>query len=241
MTVRIAMWSGPRNLSTALMRSFEARGDCTVADEPLYAHYLVHTGLQHPLRDAVIASQPTDWRVVAEHLVRDLPTPVAYQKHMAHHLLDRVGRDWLGAVRNALLIRHPARVLASYAARREHVEPADLGFLQQVSLLDELGSRGLPVVVLDSADLLRDPPGVLERLCGALGVPFTERMLSWPPGPRGSDGVWASHWYASVWASTGFAEPSPDALPAIPEPLRPVLDALMPAWERLSSSEHRLK
>ncbi|MCB9676473.1 MAG: HAD family hydrolase [Alphaproteobacteria bacterium] len=239
MTVRIAMWSGPRNLSTALMRSFEARGDCAVVDEPLYACYLATTGLEHPMRDAVIASQSTDWRAVVGDLVRERPEPVAYQKHMAHHLLDGMGREWLREVHNALLIRHPARVLASYARRRERVEPADLGFLQQVDLLDGLEARGLPVVVVDSADILRDPAGTLSALCGALGVGWTERMLSWAPGPHASDGVWAPHWYAQVWASTGFGGPE-GPVPEVPAELEGMLDALLPSWERLAAHPARV-
>lgn len=239
-TAHVAMWSGPRNLSTALMRSFEARGDCRVSDEPLYAHYLANTGIDHPMRDAVIASQPTDWRTVVAGLVSEGEHLVSFQKHMAHHLLPQVGRDWLAQVRNALLIRHPRRVLASYARSRAHVEPGDLGLLQQVELLDHLASRGLPVVIVDATDLRARPEVVLPKLCAALGIPFTERMLAWEPGARASDGVWGDHWYAGVRASTGFA-PATAGLPEVPDVYRPVLDALLPAWERLSAHGGRIR
>ncbi len=115
--VRVAMWSGPRNISTALMRSFEARPDTVVVDEPLYAHYLAVTGIDHPGREHIMASQPTRWQEVAAGLTGPLPgdPAVHYQKHMAHHLLPGVGRDWLGGLTHAFLIRDPAHVVASYS------------------------------------------------------------------------------------------------------------------------------
>ena len=234
MTVRVAMWSGPRNLSTAMLRSFGARPDCTVSDEPLYAHYLAKTGLDHPLREAVLASQPQDWQTVAAALTGPAPTPLWYQKHMAHHLLDCIDREWILGLRNSLLIRHPHAVVASYAKRRGAVAPEDLGFLQQVSLLEWLEERGQPVVVVDSADIRRAPEATLQRLCAALELPWDPAMLQWAPGPRDSDGVWAAHWYDAVWASTGFTPPPP--VPAAVDPaLQPVVDAVMPAWEALQA------
>jgi hypothetical protein len=227
-TKRIAMWSGPRNVSTALMRSFGARADTAVVDEPLYAAYLAATGLDHPGREEILRSQPTGWADVAEAMTRgDTDKPVQYQKHMTHHLLPEVGREWLGRLTHAYLIRDPAHVVASYAKVRGAPTLEDLGYPQQVEIFRAYGG---PVV--DAADLLEDPPAVLERLCDELGIPYDEHMLRWPPGRRATDGVWAPHWYASVEASTGFApyDPRPADVPAglehLVERARPYYDEL---------------
>src|SRR5688500_10317380 len=180
--VRIAMWSGPRNLSTAMMRSFGNRPDCGVIDEPFYAAYLQITGLRHPLRDEILRRHETDWRQVAQILAGPAPDakPIFYQKHMTHHMLPEIGRDWMRACRHAFLIRHPARVLASYAAKRERVEFRDIGFQPQAELFDEAaGFLGGPPPVLDAEALLADPRAALGRLCAALGIPFAPEMLSW--------------------------------------------------------------
>jgi hypothetical protein len=223
------MWSGPRNVSTALMRSFGARPDTLVVDEPLYAHYLAVTGLDHPARDEVLASQPVDWAEAVAGLLAPLPPGVTvhYQKHMAHHLLPEVGRDWLGKVSNAFLIRDPAHVVASYAKVRGEPTLADLGYAQQVEIFRAYGG---PVV--DAADLLGDPPAVLSGLCAALGIEYGEAMLSWPPGRRETDGVWAPHWYASVERSTGFAPYDPSPV-EVPDRLRWLVDAAQPYYEEL--------
>src|SRR3954471_1347093 len=232
--LRIAMWSGPRNLSTAMMRSFENRADCTVVDEPLYAAYLAATGLDHPGRDGVLASQPTDWRTVVEQLRSGaVATPLQYQKHMTHHLLPEMDRSALGGLRHAFLVRDPERVLTSYAKVRDEPTLEDLGLPQQVELFETYGG---PVV--DAADVLRDPRGTLGALCAALGTDFDEAMLSWPAGPRDSDGVWAPHWYAGVEASTGFAPYSPGGGDPLPERLRPLLERCRPYYDALAP--HRL-
>jgi hypothetical protein len=228
------MWSGPRNISTALMRSFGARPDTVVVDEPMYAHYLASTGIEHPAREAILASQSTRWPVVAAMLTGPIPArcTVYYQKHMTHHLLPGMGRDWIGKLANAFLIRDPAHVIASYAKVRGATTLADLGFAQQVEIFRAYGG---PVV--DSADLLRDPAGVLDRLCAALGIGFDPVMLAWPPGRRSTDGVWAEHWYAAVEASTGFAryDPKPANVPAH---LRALADEAQPYYDELAA--HRL-
>lgn len=223
------MWSGPRNVSTALMRSFGARPDTLVVDEPLYAHYLARTGLDHPGRAEVLASQPQDWREVAAALTAPLPAPirVQYQKHMAHHLLPDVGRDWLGALDHAFLIRDPVEVVGSYAQVRSAPTLEDLGYPQQVEIFRAFGG---PVV--DARDLLTDPRGVSSALCGALGIEFDERMLSWPPGPRPTDGVWARHWYGSVESSTGFAPYRPSRR-TLPNRLAGLAAAARPYYEEL--------
>jgi len=223
------MWSGPRNISTAMMRSFGARPDTIVVDEPLYAHYLAKTGLDHPGRDHVLASQPQDWRPVAATLTAPLPdgVDVFYQKHMTHHLLPDIGREWLASLTHAYLIRDPAHVVASYARVRGTPTLEDLGYPQQISLF-----REFPGPVIDAADVLRDPHTVLTSLCEALGIAWDERMLHWEPGPRDTDGVWAPHWYASVESSTGFAPYDPK--PAqVPEHLQFLVDAAQPFYDEM--------
>jgi hypothetical protein len=229
MTVRVAMWSGPRNISTAMMRSFGGRTDTVVVDEPLYAHYLAATGLDHPARDEVIASQPTRWEDAVDELVGPVDARVFYQKHMAHHLLPDIGRGWLAEVSNAFLIRDPAHVVASYAKVRGEPTLADLGYAQQVEIFR---AHGGPVV--DAAAVLRDPAGVLRRLCAALGIDYEKQMLHWPPGRRETDGVWAPHWYGSVEASTGFGpyDPSPAV---VPEGLRSLVEQAQPFYDELAA------
>ena len=229
--LRIAMWSGPRNLSTAMMRSFGSRPDTLVVDEPLYAHYLAETGLDHPGRSAILASQPTSWQSVATELTAPVPAgfKIYYQKHMTHHLLPTVGREWLAELKHAFLIREPDEVVASYAQVRDAPTLEDLGYPQQVELFR---AHGGPVV--DARDILTDPARVLRALCAALEIEFDERMLRWEPGRRETDGVWAPHWYASVERSTGFGpyreptEPLPERLRWLAAAARPLYDELAP-------------
>ncbi|MEZ0471689.1 hypothetical protein [Luteimonas salinilitoris] len=207
--LRIAMWSGPRNISTAMMRAWENRADCAVSDEPLYAHYLAYTGLDHPARDEVIAAGETDWRRAVDALLGQSPErkPVWYQKHMTHHLLPHIEHGWIARLRNVLLIRDPYEVVASYVKSRATVAADDIGLPQQAVLYDELCAAGEAPPVVDAGDFLRAPEAHLRALCDWLGIAFSERMLRWPQGPRSSDGMWAPHWYASVRKSTGFAAP----------------------------------
>jgi len=227
---RIAMWSGPRTVSTALMRAWENRQDTVVSDEPLYAFYLHRTALAHPGRDTIIASQPTDWRVVlTQQTSAPLPPGIAisYAKHMTHHLLPEVDRAALAPLRHAHLIRDPREVLASYARVRAEPTLEDLGLRQQAEIFEAFGG---PVV--DSRDLLADAEGMLRALCLALDVPFDDAMLCWPAGPRDSDGVWAPYWYDSVHASTGFAPYRPPADP-LPARLEPLAERCLPYFSRL--------
>jgi hypothetical protein len=206
--VRIAMWSGPRNISTAMMRSFGNRPDTAVVDEPFYAAFLAASGIDHPMREESLASQPHDWRVVVDALLGPVPgdRPVFYQKHMTHHMVPGFGRDWIAQVRNAFLIRAPEDVLRSYVEKREAVTLDDIGFVAQSELFDREAQRlGHAPPVVHSDDVLADPRGTLGALCAALDIPFSEAMLSWPPGRRATDGVWAPVWYAAVERSTGFA------------------------------------
>jgi hypothetical protein len=235
MVTRVAMWSGPRNISTAMMRSFGARADTLVVDEPLYAHYLSVTGIDHPGRDAILASQPNAWPEAVAGLVGPLPEPysVHYQKHMTHHLVPEVGRDWLAQVSNAFLIRDPAQVIASYAKVRGEPTLADVGYPQQAEIFHRYGG---PVV--DATDVLADPERVLPLLCAVLGIAFDPAMLAWPPGPRVTDGVWAPYWYAAVESSTGFALPSTQP-PVVPARLAHLVEAARPYYEELAA--HRLR
>jgi hypothetical protein len=208
--LRIAMWSGPRNISTAMMRAWENRGDCAVSDEPLYAHYLAATGADHPAREEVIAAGESDWRKAVADLLGPAPgnTPIWYQKHMCHHLLPQMDRDWIDGLFNILLIRDPAEVVASYLRARGTVSAEEIGLPQQTELYARLsaGESGPPPII-DAGEFLKDPEGHLRALCTLLKIDFTTRMLKWPAGPRDSDGVWAPHWYAAVWNSTGFEAP----------------------------------
>ena len=207
--MRIAMWSGPRNLSTAMMYAFAARGDCAVVDEPFYAAYLHRTGLDHPMRAEILAAQPTDPAQVVAQLTGSVPgdLPHFYQKHMVHHMVEGVDRGWMREMRNVFLIRHPARVVASYARKREAPVAEDLGFRRQVELFEQCLAWGQAPLVVDSADIRADPETVLRRLCDALGLPWRAEMLRWKPGGRPEDGVWAAHWYDAVHRSSGFAGP----------------------------------
>src|SRR5215469_15093828 len=219
---RIAMWSGPRTVSTALMRSFENRPDTVVVDEPLYGYYLARTGIDHPGRDEIIAAMPTDWRSVLDELTGGtLPDGVRvhYQKHMTHHLLSEIDRAALAGLTHAFLIRDPRQLLTSYARVRSAPTLADLGLEQQAEIFRTFGGP-----VIDAADILRDPPAALGALCAALGIAFDPAMLSWPAGPRPTDGVWAPHWYDSVWRSTGFVPVRPGPPPDLDPSLEPLLE-----------------
>jgi len=233
---RIAMWSGPRNLSTAMMRSFGARADCAVSDEPFYAAYLAATGLEHPMRQEVQASQPQDAAQVAADMVGPVPggKSVWYQKHMSHHMIEGFPLDWMDGVTNVFLLRSPERVLASYAQKRESVTLADVGFEGQAMLFDRVAQRtGTTPVVVDSEDVRRDPRGTLSALCAAIDLPFDAGMLSWPQGQHADDGVWAPHWYGAIFKTTEFAPPDP--MPDLPEHLRPIAEAARPFYEQMAA------
>ena len=233
--LRLAMWSGPRNISTAMMRAWENRGDCVVVDEPLYAHYLAQTGLDHPGREAVIAAGETDWRKVAARLVGPVPEGKAiwYQKHMTHHLLPHMGREWLGALTHVFLIRDPREVLLSYIRSRPRVTAEDIGVLQQLEIFEYVQQlQGITPPVIEADGFLKAPATQLRALCERLDIAFTPRMLSWPPGPRASDGVWAPHWYAAVLRSTGF-EPYRERDRRVAPEFRAIIDEVMPAYETL--------
>jgi hypothetical protein len=235
--MKIAMWSGPRNLSTALMYAFAARPDCAATDEPFYAAYLQATGIDHPMREDVIASQPTDPGEVAALCTGPNPggKPLWYQKHMTLHMIPAFERGFLKNLTNAFLIRHPARVIASYAKKREAPTLADIGFVQQAQLFDQVAdlTGNAPPVI--SAEAIRaNPQEALTRLCAALGLPFDAAMLRWPAGPKPHDGVWAPHWYNAVHRSTGFEDPE-GPLPDLAPDYQRLADQALPHYDRLNA------
>jgi hypothetical protein len=235
--IRIAMWSGPRNISTAMMRSFGARPDTAVVDEPFYAAYLAATGLDHPMRDAVLASQSNDWRDVASALLGPVPgdKDIFYQKHMTHHMLPDVGRDWMSQCRNAFLIRNPTAVLASYTEKRAEVTLADIGIVQQCELFEREADRlGKAPPVIEGNDVLANPNRMLSRLCSALDISYTEAMLKWPAGRRDTDGVWAPAWYNAVEKSTGFMPKPPERDITLPDDLKGIAEEAMQHYDVLA-------
>ena len=238
--VRIAMWSGPRNISTAMMRAFENRADAVVWDEPFYAHYLAATGLDHALAAEIIAAYENDWQKVADKAIGPVPDGAAvfYQKHMTHHLLPHMAMDWLDGLTNAFLIRDPARVLASYIEKRAEVTLESLGLPQQQRLFEWAHQRtGEVPLVLESDDVLANPEAMLRALCRRAGIAFDPAMLSWPAGRRDSDGLWAAHWYGAVEKSTGFMAPG-EATRPVPAHLQDLLAAAQPYYQALRP--HRL-
>ncbi|HEX8898042.1 MAG TPA: hypothetical protein VF751_05050 [Chthoniobacterales bacterium] len=236
-SIRIAMWSGPRNISTAMMRAWGNRPDTFVCDEPFYAYYLSATGRAHPGAEEVIAHGETDWRKVIARLTNDeIPggKRIFYQKQMTHHLLPEVHRGWLRSVTNCFLIRDPAEVIVSYIKKNNDPMLEDIGFVQQAEIFDRVCEQtGAIPPVIDARDVLENPESSLRLLCEAVEVEFTEAMLSWPPGLRETDGIWAKHWYEEVAKSTGFRKFAGRTRDSVPLPLRDVYDRSRECYERL--------
>ncbi|MDC8831281.1 sulfotransferase-like domain-containing protein [Alteromonas gilva] len=235
--MHIAMWSGPRNLSTAMMYSFAARADCAVWDEPFYAPYLKYSGQQHPMQEAIFAKEETDPAKVAQRCIGPIPDnkTLFYQKHMPHHMLNSFPMEWVSKLCNVFLIRHPARVIASYARKNGEPSLTDIGLPQQAELFQRIvtDTHRVPIVV-DSSDIRQDPAAMLAKLCHAIGIAWTPDMLRWQPGGHRSDGAWAPHWYPEVWKSDGFADAEPP-IPDIPAHLQPLLDEAMSYYTQLSA------
>ena len=242
--IRIAMWSGPRNISTAMLRAWENRPDTVVVDEPLYGPYLATTGKKHAAYEAIRQVQGNDWRPIVKELTEAVPseataqTKIYYQKHMSHHLTDDIELGFVNHLRNGFLLRHPNDVLASYLRKHHRATPKDLGFPQQVKLFNWIKQRsGKTPPIVESKDILMDPKGMLKKLCAALDVPFDTAMLSWPKGYRDSDGIWAEHWYNRVIESTGFSEYKPKENKLSQEEQR-IADKCLPYFETLL--EHKI-
>ncbi|MFL6731635.1 MAG: HAD family hydrolase [Sphingomicrobium sp.] len=237
---RIAMWSGPRNLSTAMMRSFSSRSDTFVSDEPFYGCFLSTSGADHPMREEVMAAMDCDWPSVMEMLRGKTPdgSPVWYQKHMWHHMVGPIGYEDFTGFTHAFLIREPERMIASYLRKRESARFEDFGLERQAEFFDREADRlGHAPAVIDAHDVLLNPQSVLSQLCEKLSIPWDRAMLSWPPGGRETDGPWATHWYAAVEASTGFGPPETDTV-ELPADARRVADRCRPYYERLAA--HRI-
>jgi hypothetical protein len=235
--MKIAVWSGPRNLSTALMYAFASRPDCAAWDEPFYAAYLSSTGIDHPMSAEVIAGGIADPALVAARCTGLIPDgkPLWYQKHMTLHMIPDFDRSFMASLTNAFLIRHPARVVDSYSKKRESPTLADLGFVQQAELFKQVADMtGSAPPVISAESIRHDPRASLSRLCAALGIEFAETMLSWPAGPKTYDGVWAPHWYNAVHASTGFGEPE-GPLSSLDAASQRLVDRALPYYERLAS------
>lgn len=235
MSLRLAMWSGPRNISTAMMRSWGNRNDTVVCDEPLYAHYLKATGKPHPGAKEVIAAGEADWQKVVAQITGAIPEGrrIFFQKHMTHHLLPQMGRDWLGKLTNCFLIRHPREVLASYVKVIETPAIDDTGIPQQTEIFEWVRkATGRVPPVIDAADVLKDPRRILGLLCDKLGIGFQESMLSWPAGSRLTDGVWAKYWYGEVEKSTGFRPYEPKHI-ELPERLKKLCHECLGHYEAI--------
>lgn len=237
--MRIAMWSGPRNLSTALMYAFGNRADMFAVDEPFYGPYLRATGLPHPMRDAILASRPEGAEQIARSLLGPIPgsRPHAYHKHMCQHMIPGIPRGFMADCVNVFLLRHPARVVASFTKAYDRTTAADIGFALQVDLFEHARSLGQTPIVIDSADIRENPEHALRALCDAIGLDWDPKMLNWPKGPKDCDGVWAAHWYASVHDSTGFAGPE-GPMPTLEDHAKRLVDEAMEPYTAMAA--HKL-
>jgi hypothetical protein len=224
-----------------MMRAWGNRRDTFVVDEPFYAYYLQATRKEHPGADEVIARGETDWRKVVAHLSGPVPNGkrIFFQKHMTHHLLPEIDRDWLGTVTNCFLIRDPREVIASYTKKRDDPALEDLGFTQQAEIFNFVRNRAKSIPpVVDAKDVMENPERMLRLLCDAVGVEFSKSMLSWPPGLRETDGVWARYWYAEVAKTTSF-QPYRARDYQVPERLRETYEGCCECYEQLY--QHRLR
>jgi Sulfotransferase domain len=239
--MRIAMWSGPRNISTAMMRAWGNRSDTFVVDEPFYAYYLKTTGKKHPGTEQIVATGETDWRKIVEQCEKgpagQTNKPIFYQKQMTHHLLPEVDRTWLRNVTNCFLIRNPREVILSYIEKNPQPALEDLGFVQQVEIFDLVRNMAQAPVVIDAKDVLQNPEPMLRTLCDAIEVEFDPAMLSWSPGLRDTDGIWAKYWYGEVTKSTSF-QPYRPRTGVVPDHMSEIYERCRQCYERLY--EHRL-
>ena len=239
--IRVAMWSGPRNISTALMYAFANRPDCYATDEPLYAHYLATTGVAHPGADEVIAHGETDWRKVVAQLQAEAPdgSQIWYQKHMCHHIIDAVDLHWVGSMRHCFLIRDPREVLLSLSKKTDAIDAWATGLPQQARIVDAVRqATGKQPLIVDSRDILLDPARMLQQICEGLDISFDAAMLAWEAGPKRCDGTWARHWYDAAWKSTGFAAYRPKSS-KLPAALAGVLEEVQPIYNTLAADRIR--
>jgi len=233
-TTVISMWSGPRNISTTMMRSFASRADTAAIDEPFYGCYLARSGADHPYRTETLAAYPNAWKDALDWIAKPPAggEPYLFLKHIAYHLPDNADLSFLAGHRNFLLIRDPRAMVASFSNKYDDVAPIVRSYAVAMRIHDYLSARGAPCPVVDAADILYAPDGMLKALCGALDMPFDRAMLSWPAGARPEDGPWAAHWYDAVHASTGF-RPLVEKNPSLPKELEEEAARAMPAYRRL--------
>ncbi len=234
------MWSGPRNISTAMMRAWGNRADTAVIDEPFYAYYLERTDKEHPGAEEVIAHGEIDWRKIAKQLTDAVPSgkPIFFQKQMVHHLLPEIDRGWMVDLTNCFLIRDPREVILSYIKKNPEPTLEDLGFVQQLKIFDFVrGQANSVLIIVDAKDVLQNPEGTLRLLCDTIGVSFDAAMLSWPPGLRDTDGIWAKYWYDEVARSTSF-QPYTPREGDLPDRLREIYEQCRECYEQLH--QHRL-
>ena len=238
---KIAMWSGPRNISTAMMYSFENRADCCAIDEPFYAHFLQYTGTNHPSAQKVIGAYETDYLKIAQHLSGNIPEDFSiwYQKHMCHHISPGFEIDWIRNLTNCFLIRNPREVLLSLSKITSEVSLWATGLPQQIMLYEQVIKNESRPPILDSRDILENPGEMLEMLCRELNIPFSESMLEWEPGPRECDGIWGEYWYESVWSSSGFS-PYKARTGELSPLHESILDEAMPVYRELHSKRLKL-
>jgi hypothetical protein len=231
-TVVVSMWSGPRNISTTMMRAFGNRADTSAIDEPFYGEFLARTGADHPYREETLAARPQTFERVLREIEETRAPPVLFLKHIAYHLPDAADLRFLDGWRNFLLIRDPRAMVASFADRLEDVAPIVKSYEMELAIHDHLTARGLACPVVDAADILDAPERALRALCAALGLSFDPAMLAWAPGPRPEDGPWAPHWYAAVRSSVGFRAPEEKKLTLSSE-LEAIAARAAPAYRRL--------
>ena len=234
-TIRINLWSGPRNISTALMYSFAQRSDTTVFDEPLYAYYLANSKAKayHPGSDEILETMENDGDKVVEMMEGTHPTKVVFFKHMTHHLLN-LDRSFMKNMVHVFLTRDPKEMLPSYMEQVEHPTLSDVGYAAHIDLMNYLKAIGKEVVVLNGKNILLNPKKVLTELCEKIGIPFEESMLSWEAGARPEDGCWAKYWYKNVHLSTGFGKYRPKTAP-FPNQLENLLEECKPYYEQLNA------
>ena len=239
--IRIAMWAGPRNISTTMMRAFQARADTSVADEPFYAYYLKESGAQHPMRSEILDALPQSWRGVVSQLNGAAPdnAPIYFHKHIAYHFAaaETLPLDWIDEQRTFILIRDPRAMVASYAKKYDDVEPIIKSLDVQRRVFARVVENNGRCPVVDATDVLRNPESMLRRLCEALDVPFTDEMLTWPEGQLPGDGIWAPHWYPEVMKSSGF-RPFVEKPITLDSELEALAARCAPAYHALH--EHRL-
>ncbi len=240
--MKIAMWSGPRNISTALMRSFENRKDTFVSDEPFYAYFLKESGEDHPARQEILNEQSSDWAKVSKILTGNIPNQkhIWYQKHMAHHIFKYSDLSWIKHVTNLFLVRDPKEVIVSYQKRFPLTSHLQLGYSQQVQIAKKVADfTGDFPIVINAKDVLMNPKKVIMMLCDMISIDFEEEMLSWPSGKRDSDGVWAPYWYSEVEKTTAF-QPYLQRNVVLNSKWKDIYDSCMADYEFLNSSRMKV-